>query len=558
VILPVFIAALTLHTPLQVQVDSSVTQWIKSNAHPLKSVVAESGFEDLQPFREIIGNARIVSMGEATHGTREVFQMKHRMLEFLVKEMGFTVLGIEASFPDCLTINDYVLTGKGNLGQVLDAQGFWTWNTEEVAAMIEWMRRYNADPKTKQPVKFYGYDMQNPASAIRRSLGALEKVDATLAKSLEGKLSVLSQRSVEAFRALSVDQRAAQRQALEEMLSAFDSKKSRLIEELGAGYLDAKQCAVIALQAEQLYADMADQPTGLNRTNQATGETRALFGRLHTSIAVVLQLVDKLPSNRRAPARDFLVKLSRGGELQQDFFLKHSAAERTEMRSLVTELRSIEQNDATADIAAALARIEAFATRRLPTENWRDLCMAKNQLYILEREGPGTRIMGWAHNGHVNICDDGPRTGGAMGRYLNEFIGKDHLAVGFSLNKGSLQAIYSPLPKDSELRGLLGFNFNPAQPGSVDHVLGSAGVPRFFLDLRKGDSPQVKKWLNTAAPMRTVGAVFAPENDSRGFSMLAPGQCFDVIIYLDQTSRAIPMQSVRVKYKITNLEPINQ
>ena len=59
-------------------------------------------------------DARIVSLGEATHGTREIFQLKHRMLEYLVERMDFTVFGIEASYPDCVAIDEYVRTGKGD------------------------------------------------------------------------------------------------------------------------------------------------------------------------------------------------------------------------------------------------------------------------------------------------------------------------------------------------------------------------------------------------------------------------------------------------------------
>ena len=83
--------------------------WVRANAMPLASVEAGHGFADLEPLRHIIGDARIVSLGEATHGTREFFQLKHRLLEFCVSELGFTIFGIEASYPECLRINDYVL-----------------------------------------------------------------------------------------------------------------------------------------------------------------------------------------------------------------------------------------------------------------------------------------------------------------------------------------------------------------------------------------------------------------------------------------------------------------
>src|SRR4030095_5956689 len=100
----------------QIQQDKDqFTQWIISNAHTIKTVDAGNGFEDVQPFKTILQNVRVVGLGEATHGTSEFFRMKHRMLEFLVKEMDFTSFYIEASMTRCRYVNEYVLCGKGNL-----------------------------------------------------------------------------------------------------------------------------------------------------------------------------------------------------------------------------------------------------------------------------------------------------------------------------------------------------------------------------------------------------------------------------------------------------------
>jgi hypothetical protein len=125
---------------------NAVKRWIRHNAIPLRTVIAGNGFDDMQPLRKIIGSAHLVALGEATHGTREFFQLKHRMLEFLVNEMGFTVFGIEASMPEAFNINEYVLTGKGEPDKALASFYNWVWNTEEVLDMIKWMRSYNADP----------------------------------------------------------------------------------------------------------------------------------------------------------------------------------------------------------------------------------------------------------------------------------------------------------------------------------------------------------------------------------------------------------------------------
>ena len=133
-----------------------------------------------------------MALREATHGTREFFQLKHRMLEFLVAEMGFTVFGIEAMMPEAFAINDYVLTGKGDPERALAGLYFWMWNTEEVLDMIKWMRQYNADPRHVKKVKFYGIDMQHTPSAVRVTLSYLRKVDAEHATTAERALAQLA------------------------------------------------------------------------------------------------------------------------------------------------------------------------------------------------------------------------------------------------------------------------------------------------------------------------------------------------------------------------------
>ncbi len=135
-------------------------KWLADNAFSLKTVNAESGFEDMKSLKEIFKNVNVVGLGESSHGTSEFFKMKHRMLEFLVKEMGFSSFYIEASMSRCNYINQYVLYGKGNLDTATTIQGFYTWRVEEVRDMIEWIRQYNKNKPDAMKVKFLGYDLQ--------------------------------------------------------------------------------------------------------------------------------------------------------------------------------------------------------------------------------------------------------------------------------------------------------------------------------------------------------------------------------------------------------------
>ncbi len=138
--------------------SNSAASWLNKNCIPIKYVKAENGFDDLNPLKDLIGDARIVSLGECTHGSSEVFSMKHRMLEYLVKEKGFTIFSIEANMPEAYALNEYIIDGKGDPRKLMAGMYFWTWNTQEVLDMIEWMKKYN-ETATKK-IMFTGFDTQ--------------------------------------------------------------------------------------------------------------------------------------------------------------------------------------------------------------------------------------------------------------------------------------------------------------------------------------------------------------------------------------------------------------
>jgi erythromycin esterase len=151
--------------------------WLKNNLTTIKTVQAESGFDDLEPLKQIIGDSRIVGLGENTHGTSEVFNMKHRLVEFLSTKMNFTIFSIEANMPEAYKLNDYVLHGNGDPPSLLKGMGFW--NTPEVLNMITWMRNFNENGKGI--IQFTGFDIQYYAGAHDNIRKLSEKHDKLLA-----------------------------------------------------------------------------------------------------------------------------------------------------------------------------------------------------------------------------------------------------------------------------------------------------------------------------------------------------------------------------------------
>lgn len=139
-------------------IDVNLLAALEENTFPLLTVAPEEPFQDLEFLRTIMNGKRIVALGEATHGTREFFLMKHRLIEFLVYEMGFNLFAIEAGEPACSVINRYVLEGKGDPLEAVLGFEYWTWRTEEVLDLVKWMRAYNSSSEVPCKLKFFGID----------------------------------------------------------------------------------------------------------------------------------------------------------------------------------------------------------------------------------------------------------------------------------------------------------------------------------------------------------------------------------------------------------------
>lgn len=155
----------------------AVAVWLRNHATLFTTAEPNDDFSDLQPLKQLIGDARIVALGEATHGTHEFQVMKHRLVRFLVTEMGFTDFALEANLPESEYINDYVHTGKGELKQLMIDLHVWAWNTEEIRDMIGWMREYNQRSDVAAHVSFHGFDLQSVDAAQSIVLAYLRRVN---------------------------------------------------------------------------------------------------------------------------------------------------------------------------------------------------------------------------------------------------------------------------------------------------------------------------------------------------------------------------------------------
>jgi erythromycin esterase len=163
-------------TPFPVEPPKEVAAWLQGNAVPFDTAVPGSGCADLQPLLAMIGDARLVALGEATHGTREFSTMKHRIVECLVEEKGFNLFLIEENWGETLAVNRYVQTGAGDAGRALRAfQAIW--QTEELFDLIYWIRAHNENSGARPTVSFHGYDVTRVQQALANLVDYVTEVD---------------------------------------------------------------------------------------------------------------------------------------------------------------------------------------------------------------------------------------------------------------------------------------------------------------------------------------------------------------------------------------------
>src|SRR5690242_6151585 len=138
---------------------------------------------DYDPLLERISGARIILIGEASHGTHEFYFERAEITKRLIQEKAFTMLAIEADWPDASRVHRYVRS-RGTDNNANEAlSGFrrfpaWMWRNTVVVEFVEWLREFNHGlSKTRAAVGFYGMDLYSLHASIDAVLNYLEKVD---------------------------------------------------------------------------------------------------------------------------------------------------------------------------------------------------------------------------------------------------------------------------------------------------------------------------------------------------------------------------------------------
>src|SRR5258706_8349084 len=122
--------------------DRPPIDWLRKSARPFVTCEPGGTDRDLASLRAIVGDARIVALGEVSSGTHEFFQMKRRIVEYLATHMGFTLFAIEANMPAAYRVNEYILTGQGDPKALLKRSPPWG-REREFLDFVEWMKEFN-------------------------------------------------------------------------------------------------------------------------------------------------------------------------------------------------------------------------------------------------------------------------------------------------------------------------------------------------------------------------------------------------------------------------------
>ncbi|MGZ8538955.1 MAG: erythromycin esterase family protein [Flavisolibacter sp.] len=150
---------------------------IKDNAYIL------SDQSDLQPLFDQIGNAQIVLLGEASHGTHEYYTWRSYITQRLIKEKDFKFIAVEGDWPDCYLLNRYIKNYPGSGKSAVEVlKQFnrwptWMWANWEIAALTEWLFQYNKALPVNNKIGFYGLDVYSLWESMDSIMQYLRKVD---------------------------------------------------------------------------------------------------------------------------------------------------------------------------------------------------------------------------------------------------------------------------------------------------------------------------------------------------------------------------------------------
>lgn len=398
---------------------------------------------DYDGLLDAIGDARVVMLGEGTHGSAEFYAERARITQRLIDEKGFGAVVLEAAWAPTLRLNDYV-QGRSLAPDAATALRIyrrfprWTWRNREFAAFLDQLKLSNARRLPEQaPLALYGFDLYESPQAIADVLTFLRKHHPALLPKARR-----AYRCFAPYRSPAIDPQLYGR-------------------DVARGWMPRCDRGVAALSAE---IGQIDAVAGTSESFAAWMSSRAIAA----AEAYYRILYEKDSSESSWNARERYI-----ADTIDALLTRHG--------KVVVWAHNIHQGDARHTEQQAVGEISIGQLMR-------------------ERHGAATTFL--------------------VG--LNTYMGTVHAASGWAT-------------RDADKRLL------PAPDDSWQGLWHAVGLPRFWLDLRRG--PELAQALDVALPDRAVGVTYLPEDEPRShYFKTRNGFRYDALIHIDTTSAVHPLR----------------
>jgi erythromycin esterase-like protein len=237
--------------------ETDIGQLIRAAAEPLPPL------DDTEAFGaafDRFAEARVVLLGEATHGTSEFYRARAAITRRLVERHGFGIVAVEADWPDAAGIDRWVRhrgAAQAGRGQAFTRFPTWMWRNTEIREFTGWMRAHNSGLPPDQRVEFRGLDVYSLGSSIAAVLAYLDANDPEAAKAARRRYGCLTPWHSEpedyGRAVLYGDREPCEDAAVQQLRDLLARQAGEMTAEAGEQLFDAAQNARVALGAERYY-----------------------------------------------------------------------------------------------------------------------------------------------------------------------------------------------------------------------------------------------------------------------------------------------------------------
>lgn len=238
--------------------EDEVVNAFKQWAWPLQSKA------DLKPLFKRIGDARIVMLGEASHGTHEFYTWRSYITRKLIEEKGFNFIAVEGDWPDCYLMNRFIKgydTGTKSAFKVLQAFNrwpTWMWANWETVALADWLHEHNKNLPGNRRAGFYGLDVYSLWESLDSILSYLEKHDGMALSAARNAFRCFEPYNKDEGRSYAKATKLVPELCEQEVVSMLSEIRQKLPQYNSdhENVLNVEQNAIVAVNAERYYRAM--------------------------------------------------------------------------------------------------------------------------------------------------------------------------------------------------------------------------------------------------------------------------------------------------------------